>query len=45
MTASVVYYSEFLATDPEVWVRFPTLPDFLRSSGSGTGATQPREYK
>jgi hypothetical protein len=26
-------------------VRFPTLPDFLRSSGSGTGCTQPREYK
>jgi hypothetical protein len=29
--------SEFLATDPEVRVRFPTLPDFLRSSGSGRG--------
>jgi hypothetical protein len=27
---SVVLWSEFLATDPEV-------PDFLRSSGSGTG--------
>jgi hypothetical protein len=25
-------------------VRFPTLPNFLRSSGSGTGSTQPREY-
>jgi hypothetical protein len=25
-------------------VRFPGLPDFLRSSGSGTGSTQPREY-
>jgi hypothetical protein len=25
------------------WVRFPGLPDFLRSSGSGTGSTQPRE--
>jgi hypothetical protein len=24
-------------------VRFPALPDFLRSSGSGTGFTQPRE--
>jgi hypothetical protein len=24
-------------------VRFPELPDFLRSSGSGTGSTQPRE--
>jgi hypothetical protein len=40
-TASVVYWSEFLATDPEVW--FPALPDFLRSSGYGTGSTQPRE--
>jgi hypothetical protein len=25
------------------WVRFPALPDFLRSSGSGTGSTQNRE--
>jgi hypothetical protein len=25
-------------------VRLPVLPDFLRSSGSGTGSTQPREY-
>jgi hypothetical protein len=25
-------------------VRFPVLQDFLRSSGSGTGSTQPREY-
>jgi hypothetical protein len=24
-------------------VRFPALPDFLRSSGSGTGSTQPHE--
>jgi hypothetical protein len=23
-------------------VRFPALPDFLRSNGSGTGSTQPR---
>jgi hypothetical protein len=23
---------------------FDSLPDFLRSSGSGTGSTQPREY-
>jgi hypothetical protein len=28
----------------EVLVRFPALPDFLTSSGSGTGSTQPREY-
>jgi hypothetical protein len=26
-------------------VLFPALPDFLRSSGSGTGSTQRREYK
>jgi hypothetical protein len=36
---------EFMDTDPEVQVRFPALPDFLRSSGSETGSTQPREYK
>jgi hypothetical protein len=35
--------SEFLAKDPEVQVRFPALPDFLRSR-SGTGSMQPREY-
>jgi hypothetical protein len=35
---------EFLATDPEIRFRFSALPDFLRSSGSGTGSTQPREY-
>jgi hypothetical protein len=39
----VVWWSEFLATDPEMSVRLPALPDFLRSSGSGTGSTQPRE--
>jgi hypothetical protein len=44
MTASVVQWSEFLATDPEVRVRFPALPDFLRSSGSGMGSTLPREH-
>jgi hypothetical protein len=44
MTASVVKWSEFLATDPEVRARFPALPGLLRSSGSGTGSTQPREY-
>jgi hypothetical protein len=37
-------WSEFLSIDPEVLVRFPALADILRSSGSGTGATQPREY-
>jgi hypothetical protein len=34
----------FLATYQEVRVRFPVLPDFLRSSGAGTGSTKPREY-
>jgi hypothetical protein len=38
-TASVIWWSEFLAIDPGVRVRFPALPDFLR-----TGPTQPREY-
>jgi hypothetical protein len=42
MTASVVLWPEFLATDPEVRVQFSALPDFLRSGGSGTGSTQPR---
>jgi hypothetical protein len=27
ITASAVYWSEFLATDPEAWVRFPALPE------------------
>jgi hypothetical protein len=43
-TAFVVYWSEFLATDPEVRVRYSALPDFLRNSESGTGSTQSREY-
>jgi hypothetical protein len=30
VTASVVEWSEFLATDPEARVRFPALPDFLK---------------
>jgi hypothetical protein len=42
--ASVVYWSEFLTTDPKVQVRFPELPDFLRSSGPGTGSSQPHKY-
>jgi hypothetical protein len=33
----------FLATDPEAWVRFPALPE-KKSSESGTGSTQPRQY-
>jgi hypothetical protein len=38
------YYYPIRTTYPEAWVRFPALPDFLRSSGSGTGSTQSREY-
>jgi hypothetical protein len=36
-------HSEFLATDPEVQVPFPALPDFMTNNGSGTVSTQPRE--
>jgi hypothetical protein len=36
--------SNIMAADPEVRVRFPALPPFLRSSGSGTGSTKPHEY-
>jgi hypothetical protein len=43
-TSSVVQWSEFLAADPEVRVRFPALPDFLRSRGYGKRSTQPRDY-
>jgi hypothetical protein len=35
--------AEFLATDPEARDRFPALPE-KKSSGSGTGSTQPRQY-
>jgi hypothetical protein len=43
-TFSELWWSEFLATEPEVRVRFSVLPDFLRSSGYGTVSTQAREY-
>jgi hypothetical protein len=43
MAASVVWWSEFMATDPQARVRFPALPE-KKSSGSGTGSTQPHEY-
>jgi hypothetical protein len=36
-TASVVWWLEFLATDPEVRVRFPALPDFLELVGLEQG--------
>jgi hypothetical protein len=44
LTFSVVYWSEFLATESEVRVRFSALPYILRSSVSRTGSTQSREY-
>jgi hypothetical protein len=34
----VLYYKTSVSR-----VRFPALPDFLSSGGSGTGSTQPRE--
>jgi hypothetical protein len=42
-TASVVYESEFLATDPEVPGSIPGATRFSEKYGSGTGFTQPRE--
>jgi hypothetical protein len=42
-TASVVTWSEFLATDTEVPGSIPGATRFL-SSGSGTGSTKSREY-
>jgi hypothetical protein len=42
--ASVIWWSEFVATNKEVWIRFPALQHFLRRSGSGKGSTHPREY-
>jgi hypothetical protein len=43
-TTSVVKWSGFLATDPEVRVRIPTLPGFMTSSGSGMKTTQLCEH-
>jgi hypothetical protein len=44
----VAGFPSFLLFNPcyKWWVRvrLPALPDFLRSSGSGTGSIQPREY-
>jgi hypothetical protein len=37
------YFFRPSATDPEARVRFPALSE-KKSSGSGTGSTQPREY-
>jgi hypothetical protein len=38
LTASGVYWLQIQRYE----VLFPTLPDFLRGSGTGTGPTQPR---
>jgi hypothetical protein len=37
MTAFVVQWSEFLATDPEARVQFPALPDFLKKEKTVVG--------
>jgi S-methylmethionine-dependent homocysteine/selenocysteine methylase len=44
-TPQTLFSLEFLATNPEVLVRFLALPDFLRSSWSGTESAQPRESR
>jgi hypothetical protein len=46
LSCSMNFYiqSEFLATDPEVPGSIPGATRFFRSSGCGTGSTQPREY-
>jgi hypothetical protein len=41
---SYEFIFHFLAAKPGS-VQFPVLPDFLHSSGSGTGSTQPHEDK
>jgi hypothetical protein len=43
VTASVIYSSQFLATDPEVSGSILGATNFLGSSESGTGSTQPRQ--
>jgi type IV secretory pathway VirB3-like protein len=40
----IFHDSQIFSVDPEARVRFPALPDSLRSSGSGKGSIQPREY-
>jgi hypothetical protein len=39
----LLYYSIYFLRGPPL-IRFPALSHFLRSIGSGTGSTQPREY-
>jgi hypothetical protein len=55
MAAALIEFTKENDSDPfsefcgekvrDVRVRFPALPNFLRSSGSGTGSTQPRVEK
>jgi hypothetical protein len=40
----MVHWSEFLAVDLDVRVRFPSLLDVLKSNGSETESSQPRDY-
>jgi hypothetical protein len=40
---SFISIGKLLHVDQRSQVRFPVLPDFLRSSGYETGSTQPRE--
>jgi hypothetical protein len=42
-TASVVHWSHFLATDPDVSESTPGATRFCEKSWSGAGSTQPRE--
>jgi hypothetical protein len=44
LMGTALFYSSWLQTQ-RPWVRFPALPDFLSSSESWTGSTQPREDK
>jgi hypothetical protein len=43
LNASVVSWSEFLATDAEVPVSIPGATSLSENSGFGTGSNQPRE--
>jgi hypothetical protein len=40
----IYIYTIYINWWPGARVRFPEIPDFVRSSGFGTGSTQLREY-
>jgi hypothetical protein len=44
LSDSAWFTPQLLYISKEVRARFPAPPDSLRSSGFGTGPTQPREY-